>query len=82
MEEKKNITIDGCVYRIEDIILKMSFLAATAHTCGTAFEDPGAFSLVKRTSILGTFYGISKQIEDMEKELDDVLKDILECNKK
>ena len=76
--DKKNIHIDECLMLLEDMRLRMDFLAATANTCGAAFEDEKSLSILSHESIQGAFYGINKQAEDISNDFDIVIRNLME----
>ena len=76
----KSVNINICLKELEELRLRIDFLASTANTCGAAFEKEDSTSIIDNRSIQETFYCINRQASDMSDKLESVIGDLLKVH--
>lgn len=77
----KSMDMTECIIKLDEMNVKLSFLAGIANTCGAAFEDEKSISILDNKSIQGAFYSINRQTEVITEELEAVIRELMETNK-
>ena len=76
----KSVNINICLKELEELKLRMDFLASSANTCGAAFEKEDSISIIDNKSIQESFYCINRQASDMSDKLESVIGDLLKVH--